>query len=157
MYSVQLVGLNLKTVVFSDQESHTQIWQPPVIVIILFTQTAARQSPWYNRKLQALVYDILPLEKGAGKRCSECVSDCGGRCRKAMLGVCGWLWRKVPESDARSVWVTVEEGAGKRCSECVSDCGGRCRKAMLGMWHNRWLGAKHEVTYLLLKPVVVNI
>ena len=23
-------------------------------------------------KLQALVYDILPLEKGAGKRCSEC-------------------------------------------------------------------------------------
>ena len=25
-------------------------------------------------KLQALVYDILPLEEGAGKRCSECVS-----------------------------------------------------------------------------------
>ena len=23
-------------------------------------------------KLQALVYDILPLEKGAGERCSEC-------------------------------------------------------------------------------------
>ena len=23
-------------------------------------------------KLQALVYDILPLEEGAGKRCSEC-------------------------------------------------------------------------------------
>ena len=38
-----------------------------------------------------------------------------------MLGV----WRKVPESDARS----LEEGAGKRCSEF----GGRCRKAMLGV------------------------
>ena len=25
-------------------------------------------------KLQALVYDILPLEEGAGKRCSECVA-----------------------------------------------------------------------------------
>ena len=24
-------------------------------------------------KLQALVYDILPLEEGVGKRCSECV------------------------------------------------------------------------------------
>ena len=23
-------------------------------------------------KLQALVYDILPLEEGAGKRCAEC-------------------------------------------------------------------------------------
>ena len=23
-------------------------------------------------KVQALVYDILPLEEGAGKRCSEC-------------------------------------------------------------------------------------
>ena len=39
-----------------------------------------------------------------------------------MLGV----WRKVPESDARS----LEEGAGKRCQEF----GGRCRKAMLGVW-----------------------
>ena len=28
-----------------------------------------------------------------------------------------FLWRKVPESDARS----VEEGAGKRCSECGTD------------------------------------
>ena len=27
-------------------------------------------------KLQALVYDILPLEEGAGKRCSECVGVC---------------------------------------------------------------------------------
>ena len=62
-------------------------------------------------KLQALVYDLpesgaRSVEEGAGKRCSEC----GGRCRKAVLGV----WRKVPESGARG----VEEGAGKRCSEC---------------------------------------
>ena len=49
------------------------------------------------------------------------LAEFGGMCRKARLGV----WRKVPESDARS----VEEGAGKRCSEC----GGRCRKAMLGV------------------------
>ena len=27
-------------------------------------------------KLQALVYDILPLEEGAGKRCSECEGEC---------------------------------------------------------------------------------
>ena len=25
-------------------------------------------------RLEALVYDILPLEEGAGKRCSECVT-----------------------------------------------------------------------------------
>ena len=29
----------------------------------------------------------MTVEEGAGKRCSERVSDCGGRCRKAMLGV----------------------------------------------------------------------
>ena len=29
-------------------------------------------------KLQALVYDILPLEEGARKRCSEC--GCSGGC-----------------------------------------------------------------------------
>ena len=46
------------------------------------------------------------------------VAESGGRCRKAMLGVC----RTVPESEAWS----VEEGAGKR----GLDCGGRCRKAM---------------------------
>ena len=28
-----------------------------------------------GRKLQALVYDFLPLEEGAGKRCSECETD----------------------------------------------------------------------------------
>ena len=27
-------------------------------------------------RLQALVYDILPLAEGAGKRCSECVCVC---------------------------------------------------------------------------------
>ena len=46
----------------------------------------------------------MTVEEDAGKRCSECVNDCGGRCRKAMLGVC--------------VCVTVEEDAGKLCSEC---------------------------------------
>ena len=30
----------------------------------------------------------VTVEEGAGKRCSECVNDSGGRCRKAMLGVC---------------------------------------------------------------------
>ena len=55
--------------------------------------------------------------EGAGKRRSEC----GGRCRKAMLGV----RRKVPENDVRR----TEEDAGKRCSERR----GRCRKAMLGV------------------------
>ena len=29
-------------------------------------------------KLQALVYDIIPLEEGAGKRSSECGSGGGG-------------------------------------------------------------------------------
>ena len=38
----------------------------------------------------------------------------------------GRVWRKVPESGARS----LAEGAGKRCSEF----GGRCRKAVLGVW-----------------------
>ena len=33
-------------------------------------------------KLQALVYDILPLEEGAGKRCAECgEGGVGGRGR----------------------------------------------------------------------------
>ena len=30
----------------------------------------------------------VTVEEGAGKRCSEYVCDCGGRCRKAMLVVC---------------------------------------------------------------------
>ena len=30
---------------------------------------------------EALVYDILPLEEGAGKRCSECGAECGGKVR----------------------------------------------------------------------------
>ena len=61
----------------------------------------------------------VTVEEGAGKRCSVCVSDCGGRCRKAMLGVCVC-------------------DCGGRCRKamlgvCVCDCGGRCRKAMLGV------------------------
>ena len=31
---------------------------------------------WHRVKLQTLVYDILPLEEGAGKRCSECGITC---------------------------------------------------------------------------------
>ena len=64
--------------------------------------------------------EINPLDSGVTK--SGRVWSSKLRCRKAMLGV----WRKVPESDARS----VEQGAGKRCSER----GGRCRKAMLRAW-----------------------
>ena len=45
---------------------------------------------------------VCGLEEGAGKRCSEYVA-----------------WRKVLESDARSV-CGMEEGAGKRCSECAA-------------------------------------
>ena len=41
-------------------------------------------------KLQALVYDILPLEEGAGKRCSECGSLCDA----------------VPHSSLRRQWRT---------------------------------------------------
>ena len=45
---------------------------------------------WVSPKLQTLVYDILPLEEGAGKRC----------------------WRKVPESDARSVGIVSHSVGG---------------------------------------------
>ena len=59
----------------------------------------------------------------------------------------GRVWRKVPESDARSQtprhWFTtsfLQEDAGKRCSESNSKAlvydilpSGRCRKAMLGV------------------------
>ena len=48
----------------------------------------------------------------------------------------GRVWRKVPESDARSVrvpllwrnqfWQNLEEGAGKRCSECCLSNGAVC-------------------------------
>ena len=67
----------------------------------------------------------VTVEEGAGKRCSVLL----WRKVPETDAWSVWLWRKVPESDARSV--TVEEGAGKRCSGC--DCGGRCRKAMLGV------------------------
>ena len=58
-------------------------------------------------KLQALAYDILPLEEGAGKRCSECASWAEPQAT-ALSNSKHWfttsfLWRKVPESDARSV------------------------------------------------------
>ena len=47
----------------------------------LFSITKALRQPdlrcsvMRSRKLQALLYDNLPLEEGAGKRCSECVAD----------------------------------------------------------------------------------
>ena len=40
-------------------------------------------------KLQALVYDILPLEEGAGKRCAECDAGstfCAGTLRASLSG-----------------------------------------------------------------------
>ena len=46
----------------------------------------------------------MTVEEDARKRCPEWLCD----------------WRKVPESDDRSVLVTVEEGAGKRCSGRVT-------------------------------------
>ena len=74
-------------------------------------------------KLQALVYDILPsLEESAGKRRSECdqyrnlsegADPVGGQLRGdkecPFNGVTksGRVWRKVPESDARSVPVRL--------------------------------------------------
>ena len=71
-------------------------------------------------KLQALVYDILPstMEEGTGKRCSECdqypnlsesADRVGGQlrgdkeCPFSGVTKSGRVWRKVPESDARSV------------------------------------------------------
>ena len=30
---------------------------------------------------------LVTVEEDAGKLCSECVNDCGGRCQKAMPGV----------------------------------------------------------------------
>ena len=112
-------------------------------------------------QLEALVYDMLPLEQGAGKRCSQYDSkhwfttSLGGRCRKAMLGV----RLKALVYDI----LPLEAGAGKRCLECDSkhwfttsllwnkvpeshawrttqstglrhlSSGGRCRKAMLAV------------------------
>ena len=51
-------------------------------------------------KLQALVYDILHLEEGAGKRCSECAIWADSK----RWFTTSFLWRKVPESDARSMY-----------------------------------------------------
>ena len=47
-------------------------------------------------------------------------------CPFSGVTIFGRVWRKVPESDARS----LVEGAGKRCLEF----GGRYRKGMLGVW-----------------------
>ena len=49
---------------------------------------------WVRVKLQALVYDILPSEEGAGKRCSECgfgsdVRGFGSTVRGSGSAVCG--------------------------------------------------------------------
>ena len=57
---------------------------------------------WVLIKLQALVYDILLLEEGAGKRCSECGSECG--CHTPGIA----LWHLTPNS-ARIGYAT--EGA----------------------------------------------
>ena len=54
---------------------------------------------WSTPKLQALVYDILPLKEGAGKRCSEC----GLPLNSKHWFTTSFLWRMVPESDTRSV------------------------------------------------------
>ena len=62
---------------------------------------------WYVLpKLQALVYDILlSLEEGAVKRCSECGTYCPNS--KHWFTTSFFLWRKVPESDARSVRIAI--------------------------------------------------
>ena len=61
-------------------------------------------------KLQALVYDILPLEEGAWKRCSECGTldqlhtpsiAFEGRCKPAVLGV--WISYYTFESVATTL------------------------------------------------------
>ena len=45
-----------------------------------------RERDCVRVKLQALVYDILPLEEGPGKRCSECACVC----ERARVG--DWEW-----------------------------------------------------------------
>ena len=43
-------------------------------VFHLLIASSGRRDFFYRvPKLQALVYDILPLKEGAGKRCSDCV------------------------------------------------------------------------------------
>ena len=87
---------------------------------------------WYVLpKLQALVYILLSLEEGAGKWCSECGTYCPNS--KHWFTTSFFLWRKVPESDARSVVrIAQTPSTGLRHP---SFFGGRCRKAMLGVWY----------------------
>ena len=94
-------------------------------------------------KLQALVYDIFPLEEGAGKRCSECeeypkhsedADRVGGQLSGdkeypfSGLTKSGRVWRKVSESDA----LFYLRAAVHRRDQLPPK--GRCRKAMLGVW-----------------------
>jgi len=81
---------------------------------------------WGWLKLQALVYDILPLEEGAEKRCSECGDGSNSR----HCFTTSFLWRKVPKSAARSVWMSQTPSTALR----HPSFGGRYRKAVLGVW-----------------------
>ena len=65
---------------------------------------------WYWHKLQALVYDILPLEEGVGKRCSEYGTDTNSK----HWFTTSFLWNKVPESDVRSMVLTQTPSTGLR-------------------------------------------
>ena len=47
------------------QDGHTPLW-------MFIAQLCLLSVHMVKPKLQALVYDILPSEEGAGKRCSEC-------------------------------------------------------------------------------------
>ena len=65
---------------------------------------------WPQLKLQAVVYDIL-LEEGAGKRCSECGPGLNSK---------HWFttssWKKVPETDTRSVAPTLPARRARQTS-----------------------------------------
>ena len=93
------------------------------------------------RKLQALVYDILPLEEGAGKRCSECGphGPFTFYANSKHWFTTSFLWRKVPESGARSVDHTARSPSTQTPSTGLRhpSFGGRCRKAVLGVWTTR--------------------
>ena len=86
---------------------------------------------WCTDILQAHVYDVLPLEEGAGKRCSEWSA---GTYSKHTFTT-SFLWRKVPESDAR-VWCEDRVPGPELAWKCV------------------WLGALLQSMLLLLHPGV---
>ena len=53
------------------------LWRTvPVGVWFLLAYGSCWSASTSQLKLQAPVYDILPLEEGAGKRCSECAASC---------------------------------------------------------------------------------